>query len=87
MGTGELYHDQKTIMHGDIEMPLSIKPRLRDLPPITADEIVAYTKPATPPAPRPTVTAYQGADIDAYWLDGETWTHCITGVIWRPTEE
>lgn len=33
-------------------------------------------------APRPTVTAWEGADLDAYWLDGDTWRHCQTGAVW-----
>ena len=34
-------------------------------------------------APRPTVTAWQGADLDAFWLDGATWRHCQTGQEWK----
>lgn len=43
----ELYPDFKTVMHGDIEMRLSHKTRLRDLPPITAAEVEAFA-PAKP---------------------------------------
>lgn len=32
--------------------------------------------------PRPAVTAYDGFDGDAYWLDGGVWRHCQTGEVW-----
>lgn len=81
----ELFPEQKTVMFGDIEVPLSHKPRLRDLPPITADEVRAHTAPREPLKPRPVITAWEGADMDAYWLDGETWRHCQTGEPWSPS--
>lgn len=40
---------------------------------------------ATASPPRPAVTAWQGADKDAYWYD-ETlgvWRHCILGTMWH----
>lgn len=36
--------------------------------------------------PRPTVTAWEGADMDAYYLadaDAWTWLHCQTGAEWE----
>jgi hypothetical protein len=32
---------------------------------------------------RPPVTAWEGADMDAYWLDNGTWRHCRTGEAWE----
>lgn len=80
----ELFPDRRTIMVGDMEMQMSPRPRLRDLPPITAEEVEAYTKPAQPQKPRPAITAWEGADMDAYWLDGEVWRHCQTEAAWVP---
>lgn len=32
---------------------------------------------------RPAVTAWHGADLDAYYLDGSgQWRHCLTGALW-----
>lgn len=78
----ELFPDRRTVMVGDMEMPRSIKPRLRDLPPITAEEVEAHTKPSVPTEPRPAVTAWEGADLDAYWFDNGYWRHCQTGAEW-----
>lgn len=85
MSTDELYPDFKTVMFGDIEVPLSLTHRTRDLAPITAAEVEAHTKPAQPQKPRPAITAWQGADMDAYWLDNGVWTHCQTGEPWAPS--
>lgn len=58
---------------------------IRLLPPLSADEIKRLTGPLSPP--RPTVTAWQGAPLDAYWLDGDlatgVWRHCQTGEVWH----
>ena len=32
---------------------------------------------------RPPVTAWEGADMDAHWLDNGTWRHCRTGEAWE----
>lgn len=32
---------------------------------------------------RPPVTAWEGADMDAHWLDKGTWRHCRTGEAWE----
>lgn len=77
----ELFPDRKTVMFGDIELPLSHKFRPRDLPPITEAEIVAYCTQG-PKQPRPTITAWEGADLDAYWFDNGVWRHCQTGAEW-----
>lgn len=37
-------------------------------------------------APRPTITAWEGADLDAYWFNGEVWLHCQTGAGWSHDE-
>lgn len=52
------------------------------LQPITDADIVAYCTQG-PQQPRPTVTAYAGADLDAYWRDGTVWRHCQTGAVWE----
>lgn len=52
---------------------------------ITDADIVAYLTQG-PQRPRPTVTAWEGADMDAYYLadrDAWTWRHCQTGAEWR----
>jgi hypothetical protein len=33
--------------------------------------------------PRPALTAWKGADRDAYWYDNGIWRHCQTGEIWQ----
>jgi len=59
-------------------------PRQQKASPLAADFPDADTSNWSS-APRPTVTAWEGADMDAYWLDGETWRHCQTGATWvRP---
>lgn len=37
-------------------------------------------------APRPSVTAWEGADQDAYYHDKimGVWRHCQTGAVWSP---
>lgn len=37
--------------------------------------------------PRPVVTAWQGADLDAYWWDGAQWLHCRTGEVWNGADK
>lgn len=32
--------------------------------------------------PRPAITAWEGADLDAYWFDNGVWRHCQTGREW-----
>jgi len=36
-------------------------------------------------APRPTVTAWRGSGMDAYYFDADrgVWLHCLTGGIWN----
>lgn len=34
--------------------------------------------------PRPKITAYKGADLDAYYFENGQWLHCQTGAHWRP---
>lgn len=58
-------------------------PGQRSLQPITGADIVAFCTQG-PQQPRPTVTAYAGADLDAYWRDGTAWRHCRTGLEWVP---
>lgn len=79
----ELYPDFKTVMHGDVEVPLALRASLQPLAPITADEVLAFTAPSSPQTPRPTVTAWDGADLDAYFMapDG-LWKHCQSGAVW-----
>lgn len=45
------------------------------------EPLLGLRGPSSPP--RPAVTAWQGADMDAYWLDGVVWRHCKTGEVWR----
>ena len=36
--------------------------------------------------PRPTITAWKGADMDAYYLEDAAawrWIHCRTGEVWN----
>lgn len=40
-----------------------------------------------PSPPRPAVTAWQGADMDAYWWDGAQWLHCRTGEVWNGADK
>lgn len=76
-----LYPEFKTVTIGGIEMRLSHRIRLPDLPPMTADEIRGHSGPPSPP--RPTVTAWEGADIDAYYFaDDDLWHHCQTEAVW-----
>ena len=77
----ELYPPFKTVMHGDVEVPLAVKPRLRDVPALPAPVYPPGTRFIT--APCPTVIAWDGADIDAYFMaeDG-SWKHCQTGAVW-----
>lgn len=37
-------------------------------------------------APRPTVTAWRGSDLDAYYFDEQrgAWLHCLTNEEWNP---
>lgn len=53
------------------------------LPAITDADIVAHCTQG-PQQPHPAVMAYQGADMDAYWRDGDVWRHCLSGEIWVP---
>ena len=80
----ELYPEYKTVMFGDVELPLSHKYRPYDRE-ITAAEIDAHTKPVEPQKPRPAITAWEGAPMDAYWLDGDVWKHCQSGEPWVPS--
>jgi hypothetical protein len=61
-------------------------PNQRRLPPMTADEIARHTGPVSPP--RPTVTAWRGAGMDAYYFDSErgVWLHCMTEQPWIGAE-
>jgi len=54
----------------------------KERPAITEADIVAYCTQG-PNLPRPTVTAWEGADIDAFWFDKGTWRHCQTGKAWE----
>ncbi|WEJ60198.1 hypothetical protein [Devosia sp. FJ2-5-3] len=73
----------RTVIFGDVEMPLSIKARLPDLPPITDADIAAFCTQG-PKQPRPPVTAWKGADMDAYHFEAGVWLHCQTGDQWVP---
>lgn len=68
-------------MLGD-EFPNPFQPRR--LPPITDADIVAYCTQG-PQRPRPSVTAWKGADVhpDAYYLDGAVWRHCLNDEVWE----
>jgi len=53
---------------------------------ITDEDIVKYLTQG-PSRPRPTVTAWEGANMDAYYLDDSVkwvWLHCQTGAVWTP---
>ena len=82
----ELYPDQNAPGSLDLgdEFPLPNQPWRPTSPsPLAADFPDADTTNWSSD-PRPAVTAWEGADMDAYWLDGDTWRHCQTGEEWRP---
>lgn len=68
-------------MLGDEFPSLFHAPRTAKASPLAADIPGADTSNWSS-APRPTVTAWEGADLDAYWLDGDVWRHCQTGREW-----
>lgn len=69
-------------MLGD-EFPSPFYTPRRDRPsPLMADVPGADTT-GWSSAPRPTVTAWEGADMDAFYWTGATWLHCQTGAEWE----
>jgi hypothetical protein len=71
-------------MLGD-EFPNPFQPKA--LPPITLDDVARFVCDDVlgSPKPRPPVTAWRGADMDAYYFDEQrgVWLHCITGDEWN----
>lgn len=79
----DLYHDAYDVLGLDIggdEFPRRYRGFAINAPAMTDAEFAAFIN----PTPRPAVTAYQGADLDAYWMDAGTWRHCQTGEAWKP---
>lgn len=69
-------------MLGDEFPSLFYVPKARKASPLMADvagaDVSSWSSEARPP-----VTAWEGADMDAHWLDNGTWRHCRTGEAWE----
>ena len=77
-----LYPEFKTVTFGGVEVRLSHRVRMPDLPPMTADEIGGHSGPPSPP--RPVITAWKGADMDAYYFGADNlWHHCQSEALWH----
>ena len=85
----ELYPDLEAPIGIDVlgdEFPNPFQPWRPTPPsPLAADIPGADTSNWTD-RPRPAVTAWQGADLDAYYLEDAAawrWIHCRTGEVWH----
>lgn len=79
----EIYPELRHTWMEDKDTGYEVILRRASLPPMTEAEILAYTPPESPLPPRPTLTAWEGADRDAYWYDNGTWRHCRTNETWK----